>query len=131
MQTVPMAMRQLMAESECHPSGSLEHCLAYPEMAGIPPAFNRMAQADFLVRLEAEPGLEWDDYCPAYALGLLTYAAYARNPQALSSGEVEAQWDELCGISRLPWEQARSVIERAWEAWQHLRAHEENSGHPF
>jgi hypothetical protein len=118
MQTVPIAMRELIAESQSRHVvvGPIQNCLSVPGKAEIPPAFNRLAHVDFAVLSEAEPEVEWDDYCPAYALGFLTYEACCRNARGTTPAELEARWRELRGTSRLAWDKVCAIIARSWNA---------------
>jgi hypothetical protein len=122
MQTVPIAMRTLIAaaQSRHNFTASIEKRLSYPGMAEVPPAFNRLAHVDFAVLSEADSEVDWDDYCPAYALGLLTYEAYYREGSSMSEQELKAEWDELRGVSRLAWEHVRAIIARSWNALARL-----------
>lgn len=122
MQTVPIAMRSLIVAAKQRHSAvtPLEKCLAYPGMSEVSPAFNRLAHTDFAVLSEADPDADWDDYCPAYALGLLTYEAYHREAACMSEPELRAQWDELRGASRLAWDRVGAIIARSWNALNRL-----------
>ena len=117
MQTIPMTMQNLMHAARFRQSDFGAPCrLAYPLPCAVPPAFNRLAYTDYAVLSEADDTVEWDDYCPAYALGLLTFETYYRGQSLLSQAELETQWDEFRGESRLSWEQAREIIARSWNA---------------
>lgn len=123
MQTIPMTMNALMMTVQSHvpAKNTAEKWLAYPVMAEVPPAFNRMAHMDYVLLSEADPELDWDDYCPAYALGLLTYDAYHGASWAGAKTELETQWDALRGTSKLGWAQARAIIARSWNAVTRLQ----------
>ncbi len=119
MQTIPMTMQNMLltAQQRHKEITSVESCLAYPEMMHVPPAFNRMAHTELAILSEADENLEWEDYCPAYALGLLTFEAYFHAPHRGRSGtELKDQWNGLRGSSRLGWEQAQPIIARCWNA---------------
>ncbi|HEY2346642.1 MAG TPA: hypothetical protein VGH80_12325 [Xanthomonadaceae bacterium] len=118
MQTVTIAMRDLIASSQSRHSvvKPIERSLSFPGVSEAPPAFNRLAHVDFAVISEAEPELEWDDYCPAYALGFLTYEAYCRDARGMAPSELEEQWQALRGASRLKWNQVCAIIARSWNA---------------
>ncbi len=122
MQTISMTMQDMLHASRSKPKtlALVEHCLAYPDMTPVPPAFNRMAHTDFAILSETDDDLEWDDYCPAYALGLLTFKAYCRESAGRREAELKGQWDDLRGSSRLGWEQARPIIARSWNALSRL-----------
>jgi len=118
MQTIPMTMQDILhaAHSRCRNPRPARNCLAYPDLADVVPAFNRLAHTDFAILSEADERLEWEDYCPAYALGLLTFEAYFHHSSRTSEANLKEQWDELRGSSRLAWEQARAIIARSWNA---------------
>jgi hypothetical protein len=116
MQTVSMAMHELIAEARSRHAtlGPVDGCLAVPGTAEIPPAFNRLAHVDFAVLSEADPDVEWDDYCPAYALGFLTYEACCRDARGISPEELRGRWCQLRGTSRLAWDKVCAIIARSW-----------------
>jgi hypothetical protein len=118
MQTIPMTMQSIMHTAQSRPRAvtTVQNCLAYPGLAEVPPAFNRLAHTDFAVLSEADESLDWEDYCPAYALGLLTFEAYFHeSPRGLESS-LREQWEQLRGSSQLHWERAREIIARSWDA---------------
>lgn len=102
------------------PGTSVAGCLAYPGMTQVPERYDALVQADFAELSAADEALDWEDYCPAYALGLLTYQAYYRDASRVGESELHDQWDELRGVSRLNWLQAQTVIARAWSALAQL-----------
>lgn len=53
-------------------------------------------------------GMTWDDYAPAYRMGILTHG---HGDAAL----LEQEWARSRGRSRLLWSEVRPVIEHAWE----------------
>lgn len=118
MQTIPMTMQDILrtAQSRYKTLTPVPTCLAYPDLTDVAPAFNRLAHTDFAILSEADESLEWEDYCPAYALGLLTFESYYRESSRTSEASLKEQWDELRGSSRLGWEQARAIIARSWNA---------------
>ena len=81
---------------------------------------------DFAVLSEADESLDWEDYCPAYALGLLTFETYFREPALASQASLKEQWDQFGRSSRLGWEQAMAIIARSWNALARL----EREGRP-
>jgi hypothetical protein len=118
MQTMPMTMQNIMHNAQARNGFALSGrgCLAYPDMEKVPPAFNRLAHTDFAALSEADEDLDWDDYCPAYALGLLSYEAYCCGSARNSESELKVQWDQLRGSSRLDWYRAKAIIARSWNA---------------
>jgi len=117
MQTVSIAMHALIAESQMRRAMAGHSPLSIPGKSDIPPAFNRLAHADFAVVSEADPKAEWDDYCPAYALGILTYEACCQEMREdTSTADLATQWEVLRGPSRLKWEKVCAIIARSWNA---------------
>jgi len=118
MQTIPMTMQDILhtAQSRYKNIPPVQSCLAFPDFAGVTSSFNRLAYTDFAILSEADESLEWEDYCPAYALGLLTFEAYYHDFSRTSESSLKEQWLELRGSSRLAWEQARAIIARSWNA---------------
>lgn len=88
-------------------------CLPYEDMMEVPEAFDFWATTD---ARELHPGNGWADLCPVYALALATHAAYWPQLDTAALLEVEAQWDELRGVSSLSWDEALPVLARAWRA---------------
>jgi len=60
--------------------------------------------------------VDWDDFCPAYALGFLTYETCCRESCGISPDDLKAQWNDLRGSSRLSWEKVCAIIARSWNA---------------
>jgi len=118
MQTVCIAMRELIADAKSRHAlvGPIEKCLSVPGNADVPPAFNRLAYVDFVAFSETDPEVDWDDFCPAYALGFLTYETCCREARGISPDELKAQWNQLRGASRLSWERVCAIIARSWNA---------------
>jgi hypothetical protein len=129
MQTMPMTMQNLMHNAQSRGQAVMggRGCLAYPEMADVPPAFNRLAHTDFAALSESDETLDWDDYCPAYALGLLSYEAYCCGRSRNSEEELKDQWNQLRGASRLEWYRAKAIIARSWNALIRLGREEQPS----
>ena len=58
--------------------------------------------------------MKWDDYAPAYRLGIDSHAARdPARPRDLDA--LERDWEARRGASRLLWSEARPAIEHAWE----------------
>ena len=57
--------------------------------------------------------MKWDDYAPAYRLGLDSHAS--PDPQPRDIDALEREWDARRGGSRLLWSEARAAIEHAWQ----------------
>ncbi|WP_420008402.1 hypothetical protein [Xanthomonas sacchari] len=86
------------------------------------PDYRRYSLADYRQR-RARHRTPWRDLCPAYAFALQTHArGWPRGPEAETDGELAAHWDLMRGDSRLDWDQARQVVEDAWQALDHLPA---------
>jgi hypothetical protein len=115
-------MRELIAEAQSRHAliGPIEKCLSVPGNAEIPPAFNRLAYVDFAALSEADPDVDWDDYCPAYALGFLTYETCCRESRGMSPAELKVQWNELRGTSHLGWDKVCAIIARSWNSLARL-----------
>lgn len=82
-------------------------------MSRIPPAYEAFAAGHFRA-LHSERGTIWPDACPAYALAYLTHTAYGPVLDPANAWELELQWDELRGASRLGWPEALTVIRAGW-----------------
>jgi len=86
------------------------------------PDYRQYSLADYRQR-RARHGTPWRDLCPAYAFALRTHAGgWPRAPIAETDGELAAHWEQMRGESQLDWGQARTVIEDAWQALDHLPA---------
>ncbi|QCO66704.1 hypothetical protein E5843_00835 [Luteimonas yindakuii] len=67
-------------------------------------------------------GMAWDDYAPAYQLGLDTFERRQRDPD-LTGAELEARWPAVRGGSRLEFAQAYPAVQHVWrELGQRERA---------
>ncbi len=62
----------------------------------------------------ARPGLDYEDYAPAYCVGYVGYAQYGGS---FEDAEVSlcANWERLRAGSRLPFDEARAAIRAAWD----------------
>ena len=85
-------------------------------MSRIPAAYESFAIEHFRA-LNTTSQTSWTDACPAYALGHLTHTAYGPALDPASAAELEMQWDELRGKSRLGWPHALAIVR---DAWAHL-----------
>ena len=122
METVTITMHNQIAAAQSRRTAfdRLKGYLAFPGAEEPPPAFNRLALVDFAVMSEGNPDRDWDDYCPAYALGFLTYEAYCRNARGMAPNELQSRWEALRGSSRLAWEEVCAVIARSWHSLAQL-----------
>ena len=59
-------------------------------------------------------GMTWDDYAPAYRLGLDNYVTRGATPIAQARDALEAEWTRARGASRLSWQQAEPAIAHVW-----------------
>ncbi len=67
-------------------------------------------------------GMGWEDYAPAYQLGLDSFERRQRDPD-LTGAELEARWPAVRGTSRLEFAQAYPAIQHVWrELGQRERA---------
>jgi hypothetical protein len=68
-------------------------------------------------------GMGWDDYAPAYRLGLETWRTQGGQDFSAAEPVLEADWSRARDASRLTWLQARSAVQHAWrELAQTLQA---------
>jgi hypothetical protein len=96
--------------------GSVGESVGNRYAVGSAKAFDRMARSDFATLSQFGTGAQWADYCPAYALGLVTYDACFRESGRITEQELCDKWEQLRGHSRLNWEQAQDIVARAWSA---------------
>lgn len=61
-----------------------------------------------------QPGMEWEDYQPAYRYGLETWRTRGAQPFTSAEPEMGARWLKVRGRSRLTWGQARGPVEHVW-----------------
>jgi hypothetical protein len=61
-----------------------------------------------------EQGRSFDDYAPAYRLGLTGRARYQGDWQG-AEPKLASEWDEARGTSSLSWQQAQPASRAAWE----------------
>jgi hypothetical protein len=59
-------------------------------------------------------GMTWDDYAPAYRLGLDSYVTRGATPIAQAGEALEAEWARVRDGSRLSWPQAEQAVVHAW-----------------
>lgn len=59
-------------------------------------------------------GMTWDDYAPAYRLGLDSYATRGATPIAQARDALETEWARVGSASRLSWPQAEPAIAHVW-----------------
>lgn len=64
------------------------------------------------------PGLDYEDYAPAYCVGYVGYAQYGA-PWEDAERSLWANWERIKGGSRLSWDEARPAIRAAWERVEH------------
>lgn len=60
------------------------------------------------------PGLDYEDYAPAYCVGYIGYAQYGGD-YAEAEKSLWANWQRIKGGSRLSVEQARLAMRAAWD----------------
>lgn len=60
-------------------------------------------------------GMTWDDYAPAYRLGLDSYVTRGATPIAQARDALETEWARARGVSRLTWAQAEPAVAHAWD----------------
>lgn len=93
--------------------GSVRACLPWTGVSRIPRHYESFAAVHFQ-RRAAGGHASWADDCPAYALAYLTHAAYRMPLDAGETAELQAQWDELRGTSKLAWPDALKLVQEAW-----------------
>jgi hypothetical protein len=103
-----------------HDARKVADCLPYEDMLEVPEDFDDWTATDFERSSHSRPELQWDDLCPVYALALATHRAYWPAIDDLAAIELEAQWDELRGVSSLAWSDAFPVLINAWNALDRL-----------
>lgn len=60
-------------------------------------------------------GMTWDDYAPAYRLGLDSYPTRGATPIDQARAALEPEWTRVRGTSRLTWPQAEAAIAHVWK----------------
>jgi hypothetical protein len=61
-----------------------------------------------------QPGLDYEDYAPAYCVGYIGYAQYGGRFED-AERSLGANWERIKGDSRLPTEQALLAMRAAWD----------------
>jgi hypothetical protein len=59
------------------------------------------------------PGLEYEDYAPAYCVGYIGFAQYGGRFED-AERSLCANWERIKGDSRLPYEDALAAMRAAW-----------------
>lgn len=57
---------------------------------------------------------EWDDYAPAYGLGYHARGSYRDRRFDDLEDDLEANWNEFKGESRLKWHEAKDAVRDGW-----------------
>jgi hypothetical protein len=76
----------------------------------VPPAYDAFCRAHFASVRRTNPGLSWDDACPAYAIALSAHAVLCVALDAGVEQRLQHCWPGIRGESTLTWEQARPLI---------------------
>ena len=100
-------------------------CLDYEAPMPVPAAFEAFSLTDHRRRARLHPELRWEDASPAYALALATHDDYHGRLNLAADDELEAQWDELRGGSRMEWPVARVIVRESWR-WLAARQDEDS-----
>lgn len=67
-------------------------------------------------------GMTWDDYRPAYQLGLDAHPQSTPGTAfSAARGGMEQRWDQVKGSSRLQWSEAEPAAAHAWEDLDKVR----------
>lgn len=106
------SLRSVLREVLSVESAFVSKFLPYREMTQIPAGYHDFVQWHF--RRLSDDGLSWQDAAPAYALACLSHAAYGTVLDPSVEWELELQWADLKGLSRLSWPSARRLIMDAW-----------------
>lgn len=61
----------------------------------------------------------WTDYQPAYQYGYDTYSRYQGRDFAEVEPELEREWNQVKGSSRLAWEDAKAAVRDGWHSIEH------------
>lgn len=61
-----------------------------------------------------QPGLDYEDYAPAYCVGYIGYGQYGGDFED-AERSLCANWVRIKGDSRLSWEEALPAIRAAWD----------------
>lgn len=78
-------------------------------------------QRAFITEPYYDPSLSYDDYGPAYRIGIAHRLGEGpRLSWEESEAGMESLWQHRKGISQLSWDQARAPIEAAWQRVDHL-----------
>lgn len=78
-----------------------------------PTEYNKHWESNYRKADYYADGREWKDYEPAYGLG---YRGYAQNrgPFEKAEPQLEREWNELKGDSRLAWNEAKGAVRDGW-----------------
>lgn len=60
-------------------------------------------------------GMSWDDYAPAYRLGLASFRTRGATPIEQARDALETQWPRARHASRLSWPQAEPAVAHVWD----------------
>ncbi len=61
------------------------------------------------------PDTDYDDYAPAYEIGVTRYALGGESSYDEDEAAMEADWNSRKGSSRLSWEHGRHAARAAWD----------------
>lgn len=78
-------------------------------------------RTEFAARPYVGAGSNFDDYAPAYALGVRSYDASEPSSFDEQESRLAAEWERARGTSPLDWERARPAARDAWERVNHRR----------
>jgi hypothetical protein len=76
-------------------------------------------RAHFENELRSGADYEYEDYAPAYRLGYEHRVRLGAESFELVEDQLETQWSDVKGDSRLGWQQARAAIRAAWNHIEH------------
>jgi hypothetical protein len=72
-------------------------------------------RTEFTARPYVEAGSTFEDYAPAYAMGVSSYQVGASGSFNAHENRMAAEWENARGASTLDWERARPAVRDAWE----------------
>lgn len=93
------------APSTLHEAGRSQQSLLE-----VPAAYDQFCRSHFASVKRLQPGLTWENACPAYAIALSAHAALFEVLDEDRERLLEANWPRIRGQSRLAWASARALI---------------------
>jgi hypothetical protein len=86
---------------------------------------------NYSARPYAEPGMEYDEYAPAYRYGYTSFQQYRGRSFDDLDDDLRSGWSRARGESKLEWDKARNATRDAWErAKSHFESSDVNKTQP-